>query len=180
MESLYEILTSDNVVEAIKSHMDYLLKIIPEIKYMIDFPHNHPHHHLDVWNHTLHALSLSSNDFDVRFCLLLHDIGKPFSYQDEEVRHFHGHPIVSSRMAKTILKRLQYDDSYIQKICFLIENHDTPITEEQIKSNLDLCLQLYEVQRCDALSHHPNHLEKRRKYLDETKMKILRYQRINE
>ncbi len=25
---------------------------------------------------------------------LLHDIGKPFAYQDEEVRHFHGHPQV--------------------------------------------------------------------------------------
>ena len=54
---------------------------------MIGFEHKHPHHHLDVWNHTLLALSYSPKDFDIRLVLLLHDIGKPHSYQDEEIRH---------------------------------------------------------------------------------------------
>ena len=71
---------SDNVVECINNNLDYLLVLVPEIQYMIGFEHKHPHHHLDVWNHTLLALSLSQNDFDIRLCLLLHDIGKPFSY----------------------------------------------------------------------------------------------------
>ena len=80
--SLQEILLTDDIVKSINDNMDDLLLIIPEIKNMIGFEHNHPHHHLDVWNHTLLALSLSENDFDIRLCLLLHDIGKPFSYQD--------------------------------------------------------------------------------------------------
>ena len=79
---LYDILLAEDVVLAIKNNMDYLLDIIPELKYMMGFDHKHPHHHLDVWNHTLYALSLSKRDFDVRFALLLHDIGKPFSYQE--------------------------------------------------------------------------------------------------
>ena len=44
---------------------------------------------------------------------LLHDIGKPFSYQDEEVRHFHGHPEVSADMTEEILKRLGYSKDFI-------------------------------------------------------------------
>ena len=37
----------------------------------------------------------------------LHDIGKPHSYQDDEVRRFIGHPRKSSKIAYDILKRLE-------------------------------------------------------------------------
>lgn len=171
--NLQAILLSNDVVKSINNNLDYLLQIIPEIKSMIGFEHKHPHHHLDVWNHTLLALSLSECDFDIRLCLLLHDIGKPFSYQDEEVRHFKNHPKVSSDMSKTILKRLNYDEEYIDYICYLIENHDTPISSDQIKNNYDLCLKLYKIQKCDALAHHPDKLEKRKEYLNKTKEKLL-------
>jgi tRNA nucleotidyltransferase (CCA-adding enzyme) len=171
--SLQEILLSDDVVKTIDENMDYLLSAIPEIKNMIGFEHNHPHHHLDVWNHTLLALSLSKKDFTIRLCLLLHDIGKPFSYQDEEVRHFNNHPKVSADMSKKILTRLGYDDDYIDDICYLIKNHDFPISEEQIANNYDLSLKLYEIQRCDSLAHHPDKLEKRMKYLEETNKKLI-------
>ena len=169
---LQSILLSENVTESINSNIDYLLQIIPEIKYMIGFDHNHPHHHLDVWNHTLLALSLSKNDFDIRLSLLLHDIGKPFSYQDEEIRHFKNHPNVSVKMTKEILQRLDYDDNYIDYICSLIKYHDKPISNDQIKNDSNWCLKLYEIQRCDALAHHPNKLEKRKQYLEETYKKL--------
>lgn len=57
--NLDDILLSDNVVECINNNLDYLLVLVPEIQYMIGFDQKHPHHHLDVWNHTLLALSLS-------------------------------------------------------------------------------------------------------------------------
>ena len=78
--NLEEILLSEDIVSSINNNLDYLLNVIPEIKYMIGFEHKHPHHHLDVWNHTLLALSLSERDIDIRLTLLLHDIGNPFSY----------------------------------------------------------------------------------------------------
>ena len=145
-----------------------------EIKNMIGFEHNHPHHHLDVWNHTLYALSLSENNFDIRLSLLLHDIGKPFSYQEGEVRHFHNHPYVSATMTKTILTRLGFINEYINKICYLIKKHDTPITKEDIENNIDLEYMRYKIQECDALAHHPEKLEKRKKYLESTKKLILK------
>ena len=169
---LLEILTSDNLIEEIDNNMDYLLEIIPEINNMICFPHNHPRHHLDVWEHTKLALSLSNNDLDVRLALLLHDIGKPFSYQDEEVRHFHGHAEVSSKMSKKILKRLNFDNTYINKISKLIELHDTEITKEDIEEDLEFNLKRLEVQRCDALAHNPKYLAKRIEYLERIKTYI--------
>ncbi len=169
---LLDILTSDNVVEEIDNNMEYILSIIPEIKYMINFKHNHPHHHLDVWEHTKLALSLSNNDIDIRLALLLHDIGKPFSYQDEEIRHFHDHATKSSEMSKDILKRLKFKDFYINKISKLIELHDTEITKEDIEEDYFFTLKRLEIQRCDTYAHNPDYLEKRIKYLEKIKKMI--------
>ena len=171
-EKLNEILSTDDIVKSINDNKKVLLDIIPELKYMIGFQHNHPHHHLDVWDHTLLALSLSENNFDLRLCLLLHDIGKPHSYQDREVRHFKGHPKVSSELSKNILERLGYEKNYIDEICYLIENHDNPITHYNIISNFDLYLKIYLIQYCDALAHNPEKLEKRIKYLKNTLEKL--------
>lgn len=177
---LETILLADDVVSSINNNLDYLLEIIPEIKYIIGFDHKHPHHHLDVWNHTLLALSMSKKDFDIRLALLLHDIGKPFSYQEGEIRHFKGHPLVSSNMAINILYRLGYDEDYIAYIGYLVKHHDTPINNNQLNNNLDICFKLFEIQRCDALAHHPDKLERRKKYLEETNKKLVLRKEQNE
>ena len=171
---LYSILMSDDIVSSINKNIDYLLDLMPEIKYMIGFDQKHPHHHLDVWNHTLLALSLSPKDFEVRLSLLLHDIGKPFSYQEGEVRHFKGHPKISSEMSKKILARIGYDKEFVEKIVKYIELHDTKITERDIESNPKMYLKLYEIQYCDALAHHPDKLDKRKEYLDNTKKLLIK------
>ena len=119
------------------------------------------------------CFKLSEDDFEIRLVLLLHDLGKPFSYQDEEVRHFRNHAAVSANMSKIILKRLGFDDGYIKYVCYLIEHHDTPISNEQIVNDYDLCLKLLKIQKCDALAHHPNKLEKRKKYIDEMNKKLV-------
>lgn len=164
-DKLYEILMVDDVVDSINSNIDVLLEMIPEIKDMIGFQHNHPHHHLDVWKHTLLALSLSKLDFDTRVVLLLHDIGKPFSYQDDEVRHFHGHAEVSSNMSVGILNRLGFNSEEVDELTNLIGEHDTEITKEDIDTNIDLCIKRFGIQFCDALAHNPTKLKKRIEYL---------------
>ena len=172
---LEEILISDDIVKSINDNKNTLLDIIPELNDMIGFEHNHPHHHLDVWNHTLLALNYSFNDFDLRLCLLLHDIGKPHSYQDSKVRHFKGHPKESSNISKTILERLGYEKNYIEEICYLIENHDNLISHYDLLDNFDLTFKRYLIQYCDALSHNPEKLEKRIKYLKKTLKTIKEY-----
>ena len=163
-EKLVNILMNDNVVDNINDNFDELINLIPEIKDMIGFKHNHPHHHLDVWNHTLLALSISPKNFDIRLTLLLHDIGKPHSYQDEEVRHFRGHAKKSAEIAFSILSRLNFSNIDILKLCYLIREHDTPINEEEIIYNKELANIKFKIQLCDGLAHNPLYLEKRIKY----------------
>ena len=172
--NLEEILLVDDVVKSVNDNLDIILDYIPEIRFMLKFDQKNPNHHLDVWNHTLYALSLSDNDFDVRVALLFHDIGKPFSYQDVEhsnglVRHFKNHPSVSSKLTNIILNRLNmYDEEWIEYICELIRCHDSPITEKMIKE-LTYTEKLYKIQYCDAMAHNPLKLERRIEYLEKTK-----------
>lgn len=177
---LYSVLMSDDVVKSINNHFDELMELIPELSHEINFEHKHPHHHLDVWNHTLMCLSLSEKDFEVRLALLLHDIGKPFSYTEEKkIRHFRNHPQVSFEMTEKIMKRLGASDDFSKRIGYLVLYHDVPITDEDITNYPNLTLKRYEVQRCDALSHHPDKLTKRKEYLDVTYQKIKKLFKAN-
>lgn len=166
-EKLYQILTSNNIIEEIKNNEEFLFLIIPELKNEVSFLHNHPHHHLDVYNHTLLALSNSESDFEIRLILLLHDIGKPFSYQDEEtIRHFKDHALKSKEMSKIILNRLGYDNSFINRILYLIENHDELIDVNNIEDR-ELEIKRLKVQYADALAHSPSTINKRLTILNE-------------
>ena len=172
-EILYGILMKRDVVKSINYNLLYITKIIPEIKPMFRFAQNHPRHHLDVWNHTLLALSYSKEDFDVRLSLLLHDIGKPFSFQDGDdgIRHFKGHPSKSAIIAENILNRLGFDEDYIKKICYLVKNHDNPITFNDIAKNKELEKLRFEIQRCDNLAHNPVYVMDKLEYF----LKIEKY-----
>ena len=164
---LKQILINENVVDSIKENIGQLKAIIPEIIDTFSFDQNHPHHHLDVWEHTLCALNFSPNDFDIRLALLLHDIGKPHSYQDQEVRHFKGHPEKSASISRVVLKRLGFNEDYIAYICQIILKHDTPLTKEDIDKNYNLAKVIFEVQKCDALAHNPTKNKKRLEYIDQ-------------
>ncbi len=165
MMNLEDILCNNNILDSINKNLNFLLELIPELKDMIGFLHKHPHHHLDVWNHTLCVLNSSENDFEIRLCLLLHDIGKPHCFTEGEVRHFKDHPSKSAIMSKNILERLGYDEEFIKRICYLIEFHDTPITSSEVEENFELQYKRYLIQKCDVLAHHLNKLEKRKEYL---------------
>lgn len=168
--TLEDILRSENVIGNINNYAEYIFELIPELKPMVGFPHNHPHHFLDVWEHTLLAVGLAPEDLEIRLVLLLHDIGKPHTYQDVDgVRHFWGHAETSSIMAKSILERLYYNEDFIDEVCYLIKMHDTPIEVEDIKENYSLAIKRYIVQQADAYAHKPSKLEKRCQYLTRTK-----------
>lgn len=171
-EVLNKILMSEDVVNSINDNFEELVSLIPEIKDMIGFEHNHPHHHLDVWNHTLCALSYSPYDFEIRLVLLLHDIGKPHSCQEGEVRHFKGHPLISYKMSLDILKRLEFNTNEIEYLSKLILLHDDSLTDEEINNDKETSFVRFQIQYCDSLAHHPDKLEKRLLYLLDVNNKL--------
>lgn len=171
---------TNDASKSINDNLVMLLSLIPEIKPCIGFDQCHPHHIFDVWEHTLVALSYSKLDFDVRLALLLHDIAKPVCYQqDGIIRHFHGHAKASSDLSKKILQRIGFNEIIINDICYLIENHDTPITEGEIQKNINLQEKRLEVQRCDTMAHNPKFNNKRLSYLLKTQKLIDLYKTNN-
>lgn len=163
---IIKLLTDEQVVAKIRQKSEQLTRIIPEIKHMMHFEHQHPHHHLDVWEHTLLALENSNNNLKTRISLLLHDIGKPFCYQqDGEIRHYNCHAEKSATMAKTILERLQFDSAFINEVFEIIKRHDIPLTKSDLTKLPALSREIFEVQKCDALAHNPKYNQKRLDYI---------------
>ena len=165
-ERIKEILMKDDIVSSIRNNFEELTVLIPEIKDMVGFEHKHPQHHLDVFEHTLLALSMSVKDFEIRLVLLLHDIGKPHSCQDGEIRHFKNHPAGSREISEVVLKRLGFEGEEFDELCYLIEVHDNLIEDDYLADKR------FKIQFCDSLAHHPSTLEKRIKYLLEMNAKI--------
>ena len=148
--------------------IDDLFEFIPELKDMVGFEHKHPHHNLDVWEHTLVVMDnlKDEDDLELKMAGLLHDIGKPFSYQDGEVRHFHGHPEVSNKMSLEILKRLGYEERIIKDVSYLVLKHDTPIDPNNLDNSYEMVKKLLKLQYADAKAHCPDKVKKRIEFLD--------------
>ena len=68
-------------------------------------------------------------------------------------------------MSFNILKRLDFNDKEVLKLCYLIEKHDSLNTEKEITENKELAIIKFRIQCCDALAYNPSKLEKRIKYL---------------
>lgn len=164
---LNKLLLGYNAKQILYNFSDVLIEFIPEIQLMIGFNQNNPHHNLDVWEHTIEAVSQSPYNIILRLSMLFHDIAKPLCYTEDEehIGHFYGHAFKSSDMASIILKRLKYDNYTITTVKELIFYHDTntkpkkrtikrllnKIGEERFK-------QLIEIKRADIKAHNPKYI----------------------
>lgn len=104
-----------------------LAQAIPELAPMIGFDQCSPHHAFDVYTHTAHVVAATEEQLPLRLAALLHDIGKPATFtQDENGRgHFHSHAKVGAEMANEILMRLRAPNALRNQVVFLIEQHMT-------------------------------------------------------
>lgn len=170
-DELNKIIEENKVAEKV----DFFLAYVPEARFMVDFDQMHPHHDLDVWNHTLKVLDdLKDEDLELKIAGLFHDIGKPFSYeQDGEIRHFKGHPEYSTRIAKSVLSRLGYEQDTIKNVCYLVKTHDTPIDVNHLDNNIELVNKRLRLQYADARAHTPSTVQKRIDFLDDIKEKLV-------
>lgn len=98
--------------------------ILPELLTMKDVEQA-GHHTTDVWVHSLDALeNCPANDPIVRLATLLHDIGKPLTFEkkDDNIT-FYNHEIIGSRVASKIAKRLKLSKHDTQRVFTLVRYH---------------------------------------------------------
>lgn len=138
--------------------------IIPEIRAMAGFVQNNPHHVFDVWTHTVKSISAVPQDEILRLTMLLHDIGKPLSYTEDEngTGHFYNHAEESARLARMILNRLRFEKETIRAVTELVQYHglDIPANTRCVKRwmnrlGAEQFRRLTEVWRADTLAQSP-------------------------
>lgn len=159
---LCKIILGDNALEVLMNYSDVISTIIPEISKCINFNQNNKFHCYDVYEHMMTSVSkYSGKDLIVKLALLLHDIGKPNCYtEDENGGHFYEHPKISYDIASNVLTRLRFDNKTKKQVLDLILYHDSDIvpTVKTIRKWLNKIgeeqfYRLIEVKFADIRSH---------------------------
>ena len=126
---LCKIILGDNALEVLMNYSDVISTIIPEMSKCVNFNQNNKFHCYDVYEHMMTAVSnYSGKDLIIKLALLLHDIGKPNCYtEDENGGHFYGHPKISYDIASNVLTELRFDNKTKKLVLDLILYHDSDI-----------------------------------------------------
>jgi tRNA nucleotidyltransferase (CCA-adding enzyme) len=129
-DELVRILESDRPMQAlyVAQKLGILTYIIPELEEGIGCTQNQAHS-FDVFEHLMRSLQYAADKkwpLDVRLAALLHDVGKPATRlwsDDKNDWTFHGHDMVSARMAKRILTDLRFPKETVEKVTVLVRLH---------------------------------------------------------
>ncbi len=127
--------------------------IIPELTKGRGMEQRKDYHKYDVLTHTLKCVLYA--DESVRIPALLHDVGKP--YQLENTGKYHGHDLVGSKIAKSLLTRLKADKNTIELTAKLTKYHmldmDCKMGDSKVKNfilkNLDIFDRLLLLKQAD-------------------------------
>ena len=167
-EEFCKLICGKGAVRILRDYIDVIAIFLPELQRCVGFAQNTKYHCYDVFEHTLQALALcESDDLITRLGILLHDIGKPLCYtEDEQGGHFKGHAPVGVEITRSIMLRLRFDNETIRRMELLVEWHDIPLSAEKKRvkrllqklSDADI-LRLLEIKRCDRLAHAPDFRE---------------------
>ncbi len=159
-----KLLCGKNAEEVLRDYHMVIGQFLPEINTMVGFEQHNRYHIYDVWEHTLKSVSFIEASPVLRMTMLLHDIGKPLCFtQDEKgVGHFYGHDKKSTETAKAVLQRLKYDGDTINQIVTLVQYHDIalPAEEKLLRRRLSLLGEenlrlLFEVKAADMMAQNP-------------------------
>ncbi|MBP9699925.1 HD domain-containing protein [Candidatus Woesebacteria bacterium] len=102
-----------------------LENIVPELLPMKGVKQS-GHHIYDVWEHSIRALeACSSPDPVVRLATLMHDVGKPLTFQqtDQGTITFYNHEVVGARVAKQVAGRLRLAKHDCDRVFTLVRWH---------------------------------------------------------
>ena len=163
--------------------LDLLDYIIPQLKIFINFNQKNPRHDKDIFEHTMMVLDNTENDLILRLAALLHDIGKPltFTQDNEGMGHFYNHHSIGSSIAEDILNDLRYDNTIIKKVKILIKEHMSKYNELTDKAakrlinrvGKDNIYRLFMLQRADIKGSMPPYDFSKIDYLEKKCIEII-------
>ena len=149
--------------------------MLPEFDVMMQTEQKNPHHVYTVGAHTIAALQNIRKDRVLRLSALLHDVGKPAcrTMGTDGVHHFYGHPQKGSELARTILRRLKFDNDTTDRVCRLVAGHDEnpPLSLRSVRRAIvrigtEAYPAIFELKRADVLAQSELAREKKLAYLD--------------
>ena len=161
-EELCKLICGRGAVRILREYADVIAQPMPELYACVGFAQNTKYHCYDVYEHSLHALEANTGaDLVTRLSILLHDIGKPLTYtEDEQGGHFKGHGDVGVKLTGDILRRLRFDNATAEAVIQLVAYHDRPLAAERRavkrlmqKMTDENLMRLLELQRCDRVAH---------------------------
>ncbi|MBE6950834.1 MAG: HD domain-containing protein [Ruminococcaceae bacterium] len=138
---------ADDLVNA----ANILCRLIPELAPCVGFDQHSRHHVHDVFGHIATVVERVPAEPALRLAALLHDIGKPavFSQDEKGEGHFYGHAAVSAELADAILHRLKASNALREEVLFLVKHHmDHYLPEEKTARR---CLSRHGLARMERL-----------------------------
>ena len=117
-----------------------LCRFIPALEETVNFNQHSPHHAYDVYTHICHVTAAVPREATLRWAALLHDVGKPACFaQDETGRgHFKGHAQVGAAMAEEILRELDAPEPLTADVVWLIDHHMEPLPRNEAELSADV------------------------------------------
>lgn len=141
-------------------------QVIPALQESVGFDQHTPHHLYDIFTHTAYAVEYAPGELSLRWAALLHDVGKPacFTQDEQGIGHFYGHAAKSAQLAEEILSGLKSSTALKERVVTLIAQHMTPLTPDKKllcrrigKLGEEAVWQLLALQRADALATGTHH-----------------------
>lgn len=142
-ETPYVVLTRflvDAELDDLIADAPVLCRFIPALEETLNFNQHSPHHAYDVYTHICHVTAAVPREATLRWAALLHDVGKPACFaQDETGRgHFKGHAQVGAAMAAEILRELDAPKPLVAEVVWLIDHHMEPLPRNEAELSADV------------------------------------------
>lgn len=161
---LCKLLVGAGALDILLSYSDVIAQIIPEMKSCVGFRQNNRYHCYTVYGHIAHSVAAyKGSDVTTKLALLLHDIGKPQCYSENETGgHFYDHARISRDLAKAVLDRFKVDNQTRHDVPELVLFHDADIkpTPRTVRKWLNRIgevqlRRLLDVREADIAAHAP-------------------------
>ena len=149
----------------VREYVDVLGAVIPELMTIKGFEQHNPYHNYDVLEHCIRALeavrTTPENETYMKLTALLHDIGKPgvFTQDEKGIGHFYGHPQAGAEIVERILRRLKADRATEERIVTLVHYHDLVFQEDDRllkrwmnRHTPQVLLEILEIKRADNIA----------------------------